>query len=213
MPAAKKKKFTFRLKGKTLVFIDWANVYGWKESLGWKVSQRKLYTYLRSYKQICQVRFYYGKDRHKKSVEFLRKIKKFGFTVITKEVKYVPVSLDKSYFRKIVERFKQNFVQLKLTRYQQEKLLEIIGQTIFRRKCDFDVEIVMDIHKLINKFDSLMLFSGDGDYAPLLEFCLKQDKQVIVVFAPGHLGKEIRRLEKKRIFLCSVNRLKDKIGR
>lgn len=28
-----KNKFRFKLEGKTAVFIDWANVYGWKKSL------------------------------------------------------------------------------------------------------------------------------------------------------------------------------------
>jgi uncharacterized LabA/DUF88 family protein len=192
MPIFQKKKFTFRLRGKTLVLIDWANVYGWQESLNWEISPKKLYAYLNRYKQIRRIRFYFGRDKHKKSVNFLQQVKNSGFTVVTKDVKYVPVTLDKSYFRKIIKRFKQNFVQLNLTKYQQGKLLEVVGQTIFRRKCDFDVEIVMDVHKFIDKFDSLILFSGDGDYAPLLKFCLDKGKQVIVVFAPGHLGKEIR---------------------
>ena len=38
------------------------------------------------------------------------------------------------------------------------------------QKGDWDVGIDMDIVKLMNKLDVVVLCSGDGDYAPLLEF-------------------------------------------
>lgn len=31
-----------KLKGKTLVIIDWANVYGWFKNLGWEIFKVKL---------------------------------------------------------------------------------------------------------------------------------------------------------------------------
>ncbi len=43
------KPFRFQLRGKTAVFIDWANVYGWR---GHKVDPKKLYKYLKTFKQI-----------------------------------------------------------------------------------------------------------------------------------------------------------------
>lgn len=38
------------------------------------------------------------------------------------------------------------------------------------KKGDWDVGITMDIIKQMNKIDSIVLASGDGDYAPLLEY-------------------------------------------
>ena len=38
------------------------------------------------------------------------------------------------------------------------------------QKGDWDVGIAMDIVKLMNKLDVVVLCSGDGDYAPLLEY-------------------------------------------
>jgi len=34
----KKEKFRLKLKGKTAVFVDWANVYCWKDSLKWEIA-------------------------------------------------------------------------------------------------------------------------------------------------------------------------------
>lgn len=79
---------------------------------------------------------------------------------------------------------------------------------VFRRKCDFDVEIARDTFNLAGDFEQLVLFSGDGDYAALVEDLIAKGKKVIVVFAPGHKGKEYEDF-KKGIFLCSVNKLKD----
>lgn len=38
------------------------------------------------------------------------------------------------------------------------------------KKGDWDVGITMDIIKQMNKLDAVVLASGDGDYAPLLEY-------------------------------------------
>jgi len=38
------------------------------------------------------------------------------------------------------------------------------------QKGDWDVGIAMDIVKLMNKLDVVVLVSGDGDFVPLLEF-------------------------------------------
>jgi hypothetical protein len=36
-----------KLKGKTAVFVDWANVHGWEEKLKWKIDLKRLYQYLK----------------------------------------------------------------------------------------------------------------------------------------------------------------------
>jgi len=61
--------------------------------------------------------------------------------------------------------------------------------------------------KNIDKIDSLILFSGDGDYAVVIDELIKLKKQAIVVFAKGHKGKEYQD-RKKGLYLCSVDLLK-----
>jgi len=51
----KEEKFKFKLKGKTLVCIDWASVYGWQENLDWKISADKLIEYLLFYKKFLEL--------------------------------------------------------------------------------------------------------------------------------------------------------------
>src|SRR3989344_3462686 len=125
-----KKDFKkINLKGKTAVFVDWANVYGWKKSLKSEIDISILYKYLSSYKNIKEIHLYFGKDNHPKSEEFLDQAVKIGYKIVTKPVKYI-----------LVENL------------EKEK--------IYRRKCDFDMEVCIDTHKKITEgFESFIFFT------------------------------------------------------
>jgi uncharacterized LabA/DUF88 family protein len=110
--------------------------------------------------------------------------------------------------------------ELKKLNTSIDELQKQMAEPVMRRKCDFDVEIARDVFNLSNDFEHLILFSGDGDYAALVEdLTIKKGKRVIVVFAPGHVGKEYEKLSEQlrekrlnyRLFLCSANQLKDDI--
>lgn len=196
--------FRLRLKNKTAVFIDWANVYGWHRHT---VDPKKLYKYLKTYKEVSNISFYFGLDKHPKSKTFLENMKRVGFTVVTKDVKYIPVSLDTSHFKHTIREIKDSLASLENIKAKDlEKILKMLDRKIMRRKCDFDIEIVMDVYRLLDKTDTFIFFSGDGDFAPLIDFLVNKRKQVIVVFGEGHLGKEIAKLNRK-VFLCSIKNI------
>jgi len=170
---SKAKKQTLTLNGKTVVFVDWANVYNWKKSFKKEIDSRKIFKHLKSYKEIKDINFYYGLDKHPKSKKFLKEIKKIGYTLHTKDVKYIKIE----------------------------------DTDILQRKCDFDIEICMSVYECLEKdFRTFIFFSGDGDFAPVYEYLIKKNKQVIVVFEHGHLGKEIWDI-KKGVFKTKLSYL------
>jgi uncharacterized LabA/DUF88 family protein len=149
------------LRGKSAVYIDWANVYGWEKSLKREINHKKVFEYLKTYKEISDVRFYFGTDDNNKSRAFLKEAKGLGYNVITKPVKYIFVT-------------------------------KIEDQEIYRRKCDFDMEVCIDAHQALKEdFDSFIFFTGDGDFEPLYRMLIGMRKQVIVIYTKGHLGREI----------------------
>lgn len=177
--AREKKKSEFRLvlRGNAVVFIDWANVYNWKNELRREVDPKKLLACLQSYKQIKQTRLYFGTDHtHPASGEFIRKVKRMGYFVVTKDVKFLKV-------------------------YNDEHT-----SFIWKRKCDFDLEIGLDSFELLDRFRSFIFFSGDGDLATLYERLINKEKQVIVVYVKNRLGREIWQM-KKGIFKVELPRL------
>lgn len=59
------------------------------------------------------------------------------------------------------------------------------------RKANFDVEIAVDAIEMIDKFDTLILFSGDSDFDYLLQRLKMKGKATIVVSAKHHISKEL----------------------
>lgn len=167
---------TFIFKGEAVVYIDWANVHGWEKSLKRKIDITALFAHLKTYPQIQDIRLYFGKDVHPKSVAFLQCAQEIGYAITSKDVKYILEA-------------------------------EIGGQKVYRRKCDFDIEICIDIHeKLTKDIHTFVFFTGDGDFAPLYEKLIRLNKQVIVVYSPGHLGREIWNI-KKGVFKVELENL------
>jgi len=104
MNQTSKNNFRFRLLNKTLVVIDWANVYGWFKDLGWIIDVQKLFNHLSSYPEVIDKRFYFGVESgNLKSENFKTRIQAIGFNLVSKEVKFVPVSLDKSHFKLLIK--------------------------------------------------------------------------------------------------------------
>ena len=84
---------------------------------------------------------------------------------------------------------------------------EVSEQKIFVRKCDFDMEVCIDVHRLLKEgFESFIFFTGDGDYAPLYQMLINLRKQVIVVYTKGHLGREIWEM-KRGIFKVELKNI------
>ncbi|MFH1643010.1 MAG: NYN domain-containing protein [Nanoarchaeota archaeon] len=209
------QEFKFKIRGKALICIDWANVYGWQKGLDWKIDAQKLIKYLLDYSEIFKVNFYFGTDITKKSQDFIVLLKQKEnnrFSVITKNVKYVPVDLDKSYLKTRMAEIRQTFKNRNIKKEVVEELDKMFLQPLARRKCDFDVEIALDVLDNLDKFNTFILFSGDGDYAPLVEYCLKKQKQAVVVALPGSLGKEYLIISKK-MYICNVKKLRNFIGK
>ena len=271
--------FKFKFRSNTYIVIDWANVYGWfsdpssKNYLGWEIDPKKLFEYLKSYKEISNINFYYGVEPAKqKSVDFKNQIEAMGYAHKSKEVKWVPAALETTaHFKPLVHKLfdvldnvkntnsavstrlyelskkveqlskislgneKVNFqitneVQLKeiyeaiegldgdlkKLNIDVDRLQEQLKAPVLRRKCDFDVEISRDIYNNLSSFETLLIFSGDGDYSALVEDLILKGKKTIVVYAFGHMGKEYDQLIKKltesefknRPFLCPANNLR-----
>ena len=65
-----------------------------------------------------------------------------------------------------------------------------INKPITKPKCDFDAEIAKDIILDIDKYENLILFSGDGDFASTVECLVKEkNKKVFVIYPQGSFGE------------------------
>ena len=61
---------------------------------------------------------------------------------------------------------------------KEKELLEYFSG---QKKADWDVGITVDIIRMLDMLDVVVLVSGDGDYIPLVHFCQSRGRQVEVI--------------------------------
>jgi len=66
-----------------------------------------------------------------------------------------------------------------------------VGRNTYEWKGNLDVELTIDVIKNLSNFDTLVLMSGDSDFAPLLDTVKTSNKRVIVMSTKGHISREL----------------------
>jgi len=154
---------------------------------------------------------YFGIDKENpQSIELHHLFKEIGYNLQWKEVKWVPVDLRVIHYKDETGKIRKFFETAEGKKIYEKlnKIKEIIKNLqIYRRKCDFDVEITLDVLRNIDKMDSVILFSGEGDYAALINEVIKRGKQAIVVALKGAMGKEYTVIP-KGLYICNVKKFK-----
>lgn len=83
-----------------------------------------------------------------------------------------------------------------------------ISKSSYEWKGNLDVELTIDALGNINNFDTLILMSGDSDFASLLDAVKSKHKRVLVISTKGHISKELL----DRAKYINLKKLKDSIA-
>lgn len=172
--------------GRILAIIDFGNVTYWyhrdkigpdaaplKEGQRLIVDLEKLYSFCDF---AYQARFYYGwHPRLERSQHIVVKADKIGFIKQTKQIQYIRHHITPN-------EDGSDFITKR----------DAAGPYIEIPKCNFDVEIAIDAIRLMDKYDTLCLFSGDSDFARLAEYIRKRGKKIIVI-ASGQVYHELKK--------------------
>ena len=75
------------------------------------------------------------------------------------------------------------------------------------RKANFDVEIAVDALETADKFDTLVLFSGDSDFDYLIKVLKNKNKKVMVISTKYHIAKELIMSSNKYVDLRKLRML------
>lgn len=157
-------------KNRTIVIVDFSNVERWKDSLSWTIDIHKLADLIKNFSYGKQPlrRFYYGSDYGPK--ESSQELLPWSKTMLTKASMY---------------RFE---VVTKRVKYMPSTT----NPHGYDVKCDFDVEMALDLIKERDNYDTIVLFSGDGDLACVLDYLhAEYGKESHVFGARYHVGREI----------------------
>lgn len=173
--------------GRIFTLVDFGNVRPWAKDFWPEENKYKICVEIDIQKLalLCNLIkparkfFYYGHFRldvgypigdqrnakYRSSIFRIDKASKAGFTVRTKELKMIP-------------------------NYDEDG--NFLGKIA---KCNFDVEIAMDAILKIQKYDTIMLFSGDSDFGGLLEYLKSKGKKIIIVSTRDRMSKELEQVK------------------
>ena len=184
-------------------YLDLTNMFHWQDVLGWKFRIEDVIGQLFTFPNIKEVKIYYGLNpRDKKNSEaFHNRIKKTGAILRPnppKEMKFIKKDINEGLFfqRKTITLFDSG-VKKKIQELIDE--LNKSGIVIEELKCNFDVEMTMDMLDDIEKFTAVMLFSGDSDLKEPLERLKVKNKKISVVGVRGIVAGELHDIKDKYI--------------
>ncbi len=182
------------------VYLDLNNMFHWQDVLGWKFRIEDLVSQLFSFPSIKEIKVYYGlNERDKNNSEaFHNRIRKTGAILKTKPMKFIRKEIDEAllFKRKTLTLF-DNPIKEKI--HELVDNLQKAGIIIEEPKCNFDVEIAMDMIDDAEKITALMLFSGDSDMLEPLERLKVKGKKIFVIGVRNMVAEELHKIKDKYI--------------
>ena len=164
--------------GKTIVLIDAANIIYANKYLKWAIDHKKLIKYLKERYNAGKVIYYAGWEKgDSRKKKFYEKIEKFGFKTKIKPV----IKFKGKYYWK-------SFICPKCKKRVSSKFQ---GPPIKKANCDVDLTI--DAINLYQIYDTLLLFSGDGDFSSLVEYLKRKRKKTIVFSSIENCSRKLRK--------------------
>jgi uncharacterized LabA/DUF88 family protein len=175
-----------------IAYLDLSNMLHWQDTLKWRFSVYHIIKQLLSIKGVKEVRIYYGINERelKKSERFHQRLRESGAILISKPVKWIKKEIAKGLF---VSAFTLN----RLDTNAHSKLDEFIEYLhnqkikIEEPKCNFDVEMALDILDSTGKISGILLFSGDSDLHEPLERLKLKGKNIYVFGVRGQVAREL----------------------
>ena len=175
-----------------IAFLDLTNMFHWQEVLKWNFSVYQVIEQLLKVKHLKEVRIYYGLNTRElqKSENFHQRLRKTGAIVISKPVKWIKKEITENLFVKpatlgLFDGNAHSKLDELITYLQQQ------GVVIEEPKCNFDVEMALDMLDAMDKVSGILLFSGDSDMKEPLGRLKLKGKKIYIFGVRGLVAKEL----------------------
>jgi|SRR5579859_302202 len=210
------------LTDKTIVYMDYANVRQLSKRTGWQIDLKKLKDMFGSFgvKKTC---FYFGTyPGDDKSARFMTFVHRTGYTVHTKPVKIMRLSIDVSSVSAQSPDILGNFINNALLKQLRVEAIEYLNAELRalnkqgklyleHPKCNFDVEIASDmrVDLILNKADNFCLWSGDSDFADPVKELLEAKKKVCIFSTARGIASELNNLKCRGLEIYDFKKLRE----
>lgn len=213
----------FIFSKKTRIYIDYANVRPWSMRLGWHIDLKRLKQFLDSFSTIEAVNFYNGYlEGNERSEKEKQETENSKYVLRTKPVKIMKFSIDASSILPDSTVLLGQFIRRALLRRYEVETIEYLNQRfldmnkkggyfIEDRKCNFDVEIGVDM--LLdcerNSAETFVLWSGDSDFADPIDRLMIAGKKVILFSTARKISKELSALRTKGLLIFEIQKIRE----
>lgn len=202
------------------IYIDWQNVIHWQEKLDWHFDAKRLKRFFDSFNSIRSVSIYTGiLTDNEDSIEQVEKMKEYGYRVLSKPVKLMPLSIDVSSIPENSPDILKNFIDKQLLTKLDLETIEFLNKKlsnlnkqgllkIEKQKCNFDVELAMDIQKAIdfNSVENYIILSGDSDFADTISRIKENNKKAVIFSISRKVTSE---LDQTGILIFDVRKIRE----
>ncbi len=170
-------KFNEVVEGRTVVFIDAANL---------EQSVRRMRVYESDASLVLPV-----KDLAELlwAVDYLKLHNFFSKIIEFIGVRFYTADFGSKSYRKFLY-FLDKELDFKLITKPMKEYGDL-GPGVIHRKANFDVEIAVDSMSNMDKFDTVVLFSGDCDFEYLVKYLRARGKIVLCFSRSGNVSKEL----------------------
>lgn len=175
----------------SMICIDASNLHYYLKDKGWKIDWKKFKTYFEN--KYSTKLFYYYEGIQSKGVYFDN---------------HIGSSLED--FNSAKKSKKQFFSFLKSINYivRSKPVGRVYDNTEgrYKHKCNFDVELTIDILDNLNNFNTFIFCTGDGDFTKLIKY-LKGKWKKTIILAPGdRLAKNLAKSANNIVYIKDLKR-------
>jgi len=177
-------------------YLDLSNMFHWQRKLKWQFRFEDVISQIQALPSVKEIKVYYGLNERdlQNSMAFHRRIRKTGAILRTKPMKFIRKTIDEaSLFKRSTMTLFDGDMSRKVS-----QLVEDIKQTgivIEEPKCNFDVEMTMDILDESSRVSGVILFSGDSDMKAPLERLKVEVKRIYIVGVRGMTAEELHKVK------------------
>jgi uncharacterized LabA/DUF88 family protein len=209
------------------IYIDWANVFYWRDRLGWHVDIKRTKQLLDSFPQVRSVKFYAGTLVGNRNSELMISTAgRLGYDVRTKPVKIMRLSIDASSVPANSPDLLKDFVSKPLLRKLRLETVEALNEElrilnrqgvrfVEEMKANFDVEIGRDMLRDydVGEADTFVLWSGDSDFADPVRQLLRDGKRVVLLATSRKVATELSVLRSEGLVIFDIQKAREFICR
>lgn len=186
-------------RGKSIyAFVDAANLfYGGERSLHFRIDYEKLIKYLREKFAVTKVFYYSGIDvdqykEERKEIDLEKLVKYYEAELLKKErseeeMVLLETHLKRAMFYRDLDRFGYEL------RIKPTKVFTSTEGTV-TTKANCDVDLTFDMMRFMSQYNEAVVMSGDGDFAPILEYLKNKKKKIWVLARAERTAREMKEI-------------------